>query len=201
MFSPPHEESDLSAFSSDVTQTHFGSVVGHTAAWISKALNKLESYYNNSVTKEQSEIINNLYTFVHDKIPTPNYESLNGIIDSNDLLISIQKLFDIERDRMGRSEEAFIVSGPRAVWFLYELLTTDYPDFTFVNYTKDNVSAMMNITPEVLNQKLRNTLELRNNFNEHVNQYRGGKRRKKSRKSKKSKRSRKSKRSKKSRRR
>jgi len=206
MFSPSvEEENPPSVFKSHVIPTHFGDVVGHTTAWFSSALNKLESYYNDSATNEQSEIINNLYTFVHNNFDKDlTYENLKSFIEDQNLLGSIQNLFNIELRRMHRSSEPYEVTIQRAVWFLHQLLTEDYPEFTFDNYNINNVRAMMNIRPEVLNQKLRNTLELRNNFNEHMNQYRGGRRRKKSRnskKSKKSKRFRKFKRSKRSRRR
>jgi len=210
------KEDPRSPFTSPVISTKFGRIVGHTSALASTALNNLESYYN-SDTKEQSVFIKNLYTFVHEYFENDlTYENLKSFIEDekinrictdlfgNNLLGSIQNLFNIQQKNMGRSREPYEVTIQRATVFLRDLLTIEHPDTTPANYDEVEARIRFDETEEQTNNRLRRELEERM---VDGGEFGGGGRRKRSKKSrnskksKKSRRSRKSKRSKKSRRR
>jgi hypothetical protein len=192
MFSSP-ENTELnppSTFRSDVTPTTFGSFIANASRLVSKGLAWSNSEDYHYITTEQTKILNELYEVIHSEVAT--YDNLKNIIETNNLLDSIQNLFTIEFSRMGRQQDAFQVPLPRAVWFLYQLLTS-YPDFTNNGYdTEEIVRNIIRLSQERLDNYLRQHLELRKNFNDYIT--RGGSRRKKSKRSRKSKRSKRSRR-------
>lgn len=98
----------------------------------------LVASFNENDTKTQVRELNNLYEELHGESMT--YDDIQNYVRTHPGLIhAIQGLFDLELQRMGRSEEDFVIEEPRAIAFIYSLMTESVPDFTFVNWTEPQV--------------------------------------------------------------
>lgn len=93
--------------------------------------------YQETDTKTLERELKELYEELHGE--SVEYDNARTFLRQNvGLIHRIQALFDLELQRMGREEE-FIVNEPRAIAFIYSLLTEPYPNFTTVDWTENQV--------------------------------------------------------------
>lgn len=122
-------------------RTNFARFRGKLIAYYAK-------YFDDEASKLQKKEIEKLYKIIHGNV-TDNYEEIRNFIRARPgILPSIQGIFDLELERMGRVDsqdsEDFVVSEPTAIVFLHNLLNDDIPDLTMTNYTEDEAINIVN---------------------------------------------------------
>lgn len=116
---------------------------------------KIIGYYaqrKDEASKIQKEEIEKLYKKIHGNV-SDNYEEIRKFIRARPgILPSIQGIFDLELERMGRDDKItvdeeenddFEVSESTAVVFVHNLLNDDVPDLTMTNYTQEEAKNIV----------------------------------------------------------
>jgi hypothetical protein len=133
--------------------------VGFVRSHIAVFRGKLIGYYaqrNDEASKLQKTEIEKLYKKIHGNV-TDDYQEICKFIRARPgLLPSIQAIFDLEVERMGRDDKMsvekiteeesddFELSEPTAVVFVHNLLNDDIPDLTMTNYTEEEATNIVN---------------------------------------------------------
>jgi len=128
--------------------------VGLLRSHMERLPGKIIGYYaqrKDEDSKLQKKELEKLYKKIHGNV-SDNYEEIRKFIRSHpSILPSVQGIFDLELERMGRNDKMsvdeedddFEVTEPTAVVFVHNLLNDDVPDLTMTNYTQEEAQNIV----------------------------------------------------------